>query len=306
LAGVYFLAVDPPAPRRGSDFLSAEQPIPVTRVGSYAARALHSNHMQSRVWDEYASRTYQQRPADPALPEIYKGGGRGYYRPPSLLSLWAHAPFMHNNAIGPELCGKPSRPELDFYYTPYVDAQDRPIADPPVCWPYDPSVEGRFALFAASVDMLLHPERRLRKMFLTSDEIVIDVAPKVRIGDLETGLSLRVPKDFPAVLINSLRYKDLLQDMVLAERNPAKLEAKYEELLTVRRFKELKQGLGELRSMLIAEPGHFLLDLTQVRSSFIQAYYSNVLDRVENDGHRFGASLSEREKQALTAFLATL
>ena len=30
-----------------------------------------------------------------------RDGGRGYYRNISLLSLWAHAPFMHNNAIGP-------------------------------------------------------------------------------------------------------------------------------------------------------------------------------------------------------------
>ena len=43
-----------------------------------------------------------------------KGGGRGYYRPPSLLSLWAYAPFMLNNGIGPEVCGKPSKSELDF------------------------------------------------------------------------------------------------------------------------------------------------------------------------------------------------
>ena len=53
--------------------------------------------------------------------EMMKGGGRGYYRPPSLLSVWAYAPFMHNNAIGPEVCGKPARAEIDFYSSPYVD-----------------------------------------------------------------------------------------------------------------------------------------------------------------------------------------
>jgi len=35
-------------------------------------------------------------------------GGRGYYRNISLLNIWAHAPFMHNNALGPEICGKPA------------------------------------------------------------------------------------------------------------------------------------------------------------------------------------------------------
>ena len=52
-----------------------------------------------------------------------KGGGRGYYRNVSLLSVWAHAPFMHNNAIGPEICGKPAQTALDFYASPYVDAE---------------------------------------------------------------------------------------------------------------------------------------------------------------------------------------
>ena len=48
-------------------------------------------------------------------------------------------------------------------------------------------------------------------------------------------------------------------------------------------------------------------DLTlQVGNDFIQRYYSNVLDRVENAGHRFGEGLSERQKQAVTAYLATL
>ncbi len=301
-----FHAVDQADPTLRVDFLSAERPVLASRVGTYQARALHSNHMATRVWDEYASRSYMERPADPAQKEIFAGGGRGYYRPPSLLSLWAHAPFMHNNAIGPELCGEPSKPELQFYYAPYVDADNRPVADPPACWPFDASVEGRYKLFVASAERLLWPERRGRKMFLTSEEIIIDVAPQVKIGDLETGLSLRVPKDFPAVLINSLRYKDLLQDLLLDERDPEKLEAKYEAQLTVQRFKELKAGLSELRRLLRSQPGYFLLDLTRVRSDFIQTYYSNVLDRVENDGHFFGTRLSDADKRALIAFLATL
>ena len=303
---VDFHAVDANDPTLRVDFLSAERPVPASRVGTYAARAMHSNHMATRVWDEYASRTYQERLVDPAREELFAGGGRGYYRPPSLLSLWAHAPFMHNNAIGPEICGEPSTPELQLYYSPYTDAADRPITDPPACWPFDPSIEGRYKLFKASAEALLYPERRQRKTFLTSAEIVIDVAPKVKIGDLEAGLSLRLPKDFPAVLINSLRYTDLLQDMVLDERNPEKLEAKYEAELTVKRFKELKAGLADLRGLLRSQPGYFLLDLTRVGHEFIQDYYSNVLDRMENGGHAFGASLSDDDKRALIAFLATL
>ena len=44
----------------------------------------------------------------------------------------------------------------------------------------------------------------------------------------------------------------------------------------------------------------------QVGNEFVQRYYSNVIDHVENAGHEFGAGLSARDKDALTAFLATL
>ena len=44
----------------------------------------------------------------------------------------------------------------------------------------------------------------------------------------------------------------------------------------------------------------------QVGNDFVQRYYSNLLEHVENDGHRFGEGLSERDKQALIAFVATL
>ena len=85
------------------DWLGNDEVVPASEIGTYAARSLHSNHMPGRVWAEYASLDAHARPADPTRPEVMKGGGRGYYRNISLLSAWAHAPFMHNNAIGPEI-----------------------------------------------------------------------------------------------------------------------------------------------------------------------------------------------------------
>jgi hypothetical protein len=108
------------------------------------------------------------------------------------------------------------------------------------------------------------------------------------------------------VMLNSLRYQDLLQDAVLAERDPAKLERKYETLMSPEQLGELKDGLGRIRDELLSVEGFKMLDITAVQSEFIQRYYSNVLERVENAGHRFGENLSEREKQALSAFVATL
>jgi hypothetical protein len=46
--------------------------------------------------------------------------------------------------------------------------------------------------------------------------------------------------------------------------------------------------------------------VVNVGDRFIQRYYSNVLSWDENAGHEFGAGLSERDKQALIAFVATL
>ncbi len=303
---VDFLAVDSRDPTLRLDFLSNERPILASRVGTYLGRAMHSNHMPSRVWDQYASSTLHERAVDPALKEVMKGSGRGYYRPPTLLSLWTQAPFMHNNAMGPEVCGKPSRSDVDFYSSPYVDQNDSLIANPPPCVPYDPSVEGRYRLFKDSMRDLLHPDQRARKVTVTNEDIVVDIAPDFKVGNIEGGLSIVLPKGKPAVLINSLRYKDMLEDIVLLRRDPAKFEAKYKDLLTAGQFRELREKLGQLGAEIGGNRGHFTINISEPQREFIQAYYSNVLGRVENAGHRFGENLSEREKRALIAFLATL
>ena len=113
-----------------------------------------------------------------------KGGGRGYYRNISLLSAWAHAPFMHNNAIGPEICGKPARRRRSTSTPrPTSTPTGKPLADPPDCWPFDPSVEGRYALYKASMAGAARtPTRRIPKMFVLDRDIVIDIAPKVALA----------------------------------------------------------------------------------------------------------------------------
>ena len=302
---VDFRSTAPKDPTLRIDFLSGERPVKASEVGTYAARALHSNHMASRVWEQYAARDLRDRPADPKLNEIMKGGGRGYYRPPSLLSLWAYAPFMHNNGIGPEVCGKPSKPELDFYSSPYVGADGKPIANPPPA-PYDVSVEGRYKLFKASMNELLNPKTRVSKLFLTDRDIVFDVAPDMKLGDITTGLSIVVPKGFPAVFANSLRYKDLIQDLVLVKRNEAKLDAKYTGIMTDTQLADLKKGLGSILPALTGAPGKITVDITAPQNEFVQRFYSNVLGRSENSGHTEGQDLSERDSRALIAFLATL
>ncbi len=94
-----------------NNFLSAEIRVPVTEVKTNATRAVASNALRDHVWDNFSSETYKTLPKvgsiqvwDPftgkTRPWEVPGGGRGYYRPPSLVSVWCCAPFLHNNALG--------------------------------------------------------------------------------------------------------------------------------------------------------------------------------------------------------------
>ena len=64
------------------------------------------------IWDNFSSQSYKELPSvgtitwyDPYTgePRTYTmpAGGRGYTRPPSLVSLWSTAPFLLNNTVGP-------------------------------------------------------------------------------------------------------------------------------------------------------------------------------------------------------------
>src|SRR3546814_18614426 len=83
----------------------------------------------------------------------------------------------------------------------------------------------------------------------------------------------------------------MIQDMVLAAREPQRFDEKYATLLSAEQRAELKQGLLDIRGTIIAEPGPVILDLVGDVGDFVQRYYSKVLERVENAGHRFGEDL---------------
>ncbi len=306
---VDFQATDPNDPTLRVDWLGNDEPQPASEIGTHHSRALHSNHLASRVWAEFGSENLRARAADPSRKELTKDGGRGYYRNISLLSVWAHAPFMHNNGIGPEVCGNPREDEDQYYSSPYVDEEGQPLgaAQAPACWPFDPSVEGRFKLFKASMEALLNPDQRIDKMMVLDREMVFDIAPKVKLGEhLETGLSLRAPKGAPAAALNNLRFKDLIQDLTLLHTDKAKLEAKYEGRLSDREMTELEDGLKEFVGRILKRPKHYVMNLHEAPDAVIQKYYSNSFARIENAGHRFGENLTGQQKSDLIAFLATL
>ncbi|MEW6542948.1 MAG: cytochrome c [Nitrospirota bacterium] len=314
-----FRALDPATGLR-KDWLGNDKPTAVTKLEVNASRALHSNHMKGHLWEEYSSETYRGRSSvtlpmsmddEPARHSMTADGGRGYYRNVSLLSLWAYAPFMHDNATGPELCGGPAKP--------------------PACEPFDPSVEGRYRLFKKSMDQLLNPDKRSRKVTPTNGA--------KHIGPL--GMELIFPDGKPAALIGNYRHKEFINDFkgFLAE-----LRLAFPDLQNA--MSKPEQFGTDLQKAL-ADPGQFTKLKGKFASRFgpekgeqhakatLQAFaeilgnpksvldkahdlsevYSNSVDLDENKGTPSGhplyelfedGRLTQQDKNDLTAFLATL
>ncbi len=100
----------------GQDWLGNDELTPFHVIGTNMCRAMHDNHNEGHIWEEYASITYRERPSPGSIPKVFNllvpfvggkqigeikiEGGPGYLRNFSLLSAWATAPFLHNNAIG--------------------------------------------------------------------------------------------------------------------------------------------------------------------------------------------------------------
>ena len=136
------------------NFLSTEARVPVTLLQTNACSPLATNALSGNIWNDFSSASYKSLPSvgaitvhDPftgdARPYVMPAGGRGYTRPPSLVSVWSTAPFLLNNTVGP--------------------------------YEHDPSVAARVRVFQASMEQMLWPERR-RKDAILGDKVpgVID------------------------------------------------------------------------------------------------------------------------------------
>ncbi|HKY01606.1 MAG TPA: hypothetical protein VJM53_03560, partial [Burkholderiales bacterium] len=295
------------------DWLGNDQLTPVTEVGTYRCRALHSNHMKDHVWEEYGSETLRARAKVAGVKEP-NDGGRGYYRNVSLISLWAHAPFAHNNAIGPEICGQPKNRENFFYRSPYVDRASKqllPDDKAPACMNYDPDVEGRFSLYVKSMEDLLNPAQRVPKI----TKLDVDVPLPLELRSVENGeekkvvgLTVLIPKGTTAAGLVNFRHKDFANDLVQLKLDPQGLEQRLAKDLGP---EEATATVNELRSLVaefLKQPKDGKVMPVAVMRSHpkLVEFYSNCTADIENDGHPFGQDLSEADKKALIAFLATM
>ena len=291
------------------DWMGSDKATPVSEVGTYRCRSLHSNHMKGHVWEEYGSETYRERPGDPNIQDV-SGGGRGYYRNVSLINVWAYAPFMHNNAIGPEVCGKPGIPGTDLYRSPYVERGSyKRAANAPACWAYDPSVEGRYKLFKASMEELLTPpEQRAPKVSLLDNDIRIELGLRTFRHRKARTFKVSVPAGLPAGRLVSLNFKPFVVDMVRADHDRANLKRELTASLgSEKAANERIRWLNQVRRRILKNAlfTHSLRLDPEDATALFKMYDTCTAD-IENEGHPFGSSLSAEDKKALTAFLATL
>src|SRR5205085_9374303 len=153
------------------NYLSAEFRVPVTLLQTNACSPLATNALRDNIWDNFSSETYKNLPSvgtikvyDPVTGEAkdyaMPGGGRGYTRPASLISLWSTAPFLLNNSVGRL---NPTAPNDD--YNPA------------------PSVEKRMAAFQDSIEKMLWPAKREK------DSVVGEKVPGPSLIDRTTQMS---------------------------------------------------------------------------------------------------------------------
>ena len=125
--------------------LSTELRIPLPLLQTNACSPLATNAIAGNIWDNFSSQTYKDLPSVGSVtiynpmtgaPESYEipGGGRGFTRPPSLISLWSTSPFLQNNSVG------------HFEWSPSVDARMRSFQD--------------------SIEQMLWPEKREKDALL--------------------------------------------------------------------------------------------------------------------------------------------
>jgi len=168
------------------NFLSDDRRYPIVdpdwrfSIGTNLKRAMATNAVAGHIWQDFSSKTYKELPSpgtvtlanpfDPAHPIAFAfPEGRGYYRVPSLIAIWATAPLLHNNSVG---------------------MQTR-----------DPSVEGRLRAFEDAMNKMFHPTERdgVQSIRRTSGPSVL------RMG----ALSLPVPAGTPIDLIANIDLRKL-------------------------------------------------------------------------------------------------
>ena len=322
----------------------------VAELGTNMARAIATNAIEDDVWAEFSSNDYKLLPnfskypvelkipvfpGQPPIPVSFRppAAGRGYYRTPSLVSVWATAPFFHNNSLG--------------------------------SYSGDVSVAGRIRDFEDAMTKLLSPEKRQIVVKRTSQDstLVPDLSqalPKFLSQRIATDLRSHLEKKISVSLADTIvRELQPVLEKTIAKflSQPGPIDMSDMQLnLPDRMLRDLagpiqkleipESALGELKVKLL---GRVKTDLSAL-SAIVKAnaltipegtpvnLYANLNleslptaiaahlmypkgsrelaeallrasscpDLVEDKGHLYGQELSAQDKRDLIEFLKTL
>lgn len=287
------------------NYLSTDVRVPVTLLQTNACSPLASNAIAGHVWDNFSSQTYKDLPSvgaitvqNPFTGEARQftmpGGGRGYTRPPSLISVWSTAPLFLNNALGK--------------FNP------------------SPSVDARLESFQDSIEKLLWPENR------DKDSMLPDKLAGVVDRTTQTSY-LRLPKGYLPDFLQRLvepgdRFFPWLLDQSGVQIGPIPAGTPVNLLANLQLVPESTdpaQNLEYDKKLLdlLLKIKHDLKSLPQgatdeqARQAFANVVQpllemSTCPDFVVNRGHYFGTSyfkeeapLSDNDKRSLIEFVKT-
>ena len=262
---------------RDNNFFSEEKRHSVAKIKSNSARAAGTNAKKGHIWANFSSKTYKELPSvgpidvwNPYTAQTEKytipGGGPGYYRTPSLISLWSSAPFLHNNALGK--------------YTG------------------DPSVKGRLEAFNDAAEKLLWPEKRLgtNSIWRTTRECNIQLQGAVIPQPLRRLLKRHMDDDgyFRMGPIPEGTPVNLLGN-IDPDTDPVQL---------VKLVVKIKKVLLEIRLKNLDSAQAKALMRDELAADLFKA--SKCPDLITDRGHTFGEELADADKRALIEYLKTL
>jgi len=319
-----------------NNYLSTERRVPVTLLETNACSPLATNAIENDIWDNFSSQSYKQLPSVGSItvhhpvtgePSKYDmpGGGLGYTRPASLISLWSTAPFLLNNSVGTfyNYSGKQGQYAGSTYGSEKEYGEAQSLHD------------ARIKSFNDSIEKMLWPEKRKK------DPVLGDKVPGYMYRTTAASC-LKVPAGYlPEALqeltdggiVNRMLARflpwlaaeeggleigpipdgtpvNLLANIQLIPEGDASLVSHGKKVVgllrpLIKSLKEIGGGCSEedLRDQDKIESARKIFLESGVVEKFIAL--SKCPDYVVNRGHYFGKDLADDDKRALIEYLKT-
>ena len=286
-----------------NNYLSTELRVPSTLLQTNFCSPLATNAVAGDIWDNFSAQSYKELPSvgsvsvrHPVTGAAYEyplpGGGRGFTRPASLVSLWSTGPYLQNNTVG------------RFNPSPSVDARMGVFQDgiEKMLWPERREKDGIFANDNSAGVGFIDRTTSESSIWIPQGYVPENARPLLgfarrlfpflfRNGAIEIG---PIPQGYPVNLLGNID--------ILGPPDATKKERDERKRTLIRVLRQAKEDLKRNRDA-FSNPGTMEMFLS----------LSKCKDFVVNKGHYFGTNLqteetplSDEDKRALIAFLKTL